>query len=235
MSHLRKEELERLDTLVSEYLKFRSYKQTQHQLFLDKRSPIKQTDTAARQQRQTIQRFLNALDGGDYPRMLTLWDTYVSSKIGTVKSTALNAEARDAEFIVNLCCAIYPFRAEVIETAGSPAVAAKVAARSMTIYNHFLETRGARLVQQGQEFVAYRNIHKIPFPPQHPHFAHLFTSDWYSYARERVINFLEKFFAPEDEPVLCGLYVSCSMFFLSFLVSLSLSLSLDLLVPACIL
>lgn len=206
MSHLSRDELERLDTLVSEYLLFRSYKQTQHQLFLDKRSPIKQSNIAERNQRTTIQRFLNALDGGDYPRMLTLWDTYISSKIGTVKSTALNAESRDAEFMVNLCCAIYPFRAEVIERAGSSVVAAKVAARSMTIFNHFLKTRGARLVQQGQEFVAYRNLHKIPFPPQHPHFAHLFTSEWYSETRNRVINFLEKFFAPEDEPVLCSLY-----------------------------
>ena len=136
MSHLSRDELERLDTLVSEYLLFRSYKQTQHQLFLDKRSPVKQSNVIERNKRTTIQRFLNALDGGDYPRMLTLWDTYISSKIGTVKSTALNAESRDAEFVVNLCCAIYPFRADVIERAGSSVVAAKVAARSMTIFNH---------------------------------------------------------------------------------------------------
>ena len=37
--HLKSEELERLDQLVSEYLMFRSFKQTSQQLFLDKRSP----------------------------------------------------------------------------------------------------------------------------------------------------------------------------------------------------
>ena len=205
-SHLNRESLERLDSLVSEYLLFRSYKQTQAQLFMDKRSPTKRSETDARNARNQIMRFLSALDGGDYPRMVTLWDTYVGSKIGTVKSTALNAEARDAEFIVNLCCAIYPFRAEVIENAGSSGVAAKVAARSMIIYKHFLETRGARLVQPGQEFEVYRKLHKIPFPPQHPLFSHLFTDEWYDQARERVIAFLEKFFAPNDEPVLCSLY-----------------------------
>ena len=205
-SHLSRDSLERLDSLVSEYLLFRSYKQTQAQLFMDKRSSTKRSDTDARNARNQIMRFLSALDGGDYPRMVTLWDTYVGSKIGTVKSTALNAEARDAEFIVNLCCAIYPFRAEVIENAGSSNVAAKVAARSMVIFKHFLETRGARLVQPGQEFEVYRKLHKIPFPPQHPLFSHLFTEEWYDRARERVITFLEKFFAPNDEPVLCSLY-----------------------------
>ena len=206
--NLKKDELERLDTLVSEYLLFRSYKQTQHQLFLDKRSPaIKlSSNTEARNQRQVISRILNSLDSGDYPRMITLWDSYVAQKIGTLKSTALNSEARDAEFVLNLCCAIYPFRPEVIETAGSPSVAAKVAARSMTIFKHFLETRGARLIQKGQEFAHYRNLYKIPFPPEHPQFSHMFTDEWYSAARERIAMFLEKFLSPSEEPTLCGLY-----------------------------
>ena len=206
---LRPVELERLDTLVSDYLVFRSFKQTQQQLFLDKRTPaskLNADDAGARNRRTIIQRILNALDGGDYPRILTLWDTYIAQKIGTVKSMALNAEARDAEFLVNLNCAIYPFRPDVIQTAGSPDVASKVAARSMTMFKHYLETRGARLAQKGEEFGLYRNVYKIPFPPAHPQFKHLFGEEWYTSTRQRIIGFLEKFFTPEDEPVLCQLY-----------------------------
>ena len=208
-ANLKPAELERLDTLVSEYLLFRSFKQTQQQLFLDKRSPaakLKGDDSGARNQRAIIQRILNALDSGDYPRTLTLWDTYIAQKIGTVKSTVLNAEARDAEFLVNLSCAIYPFRSNVIQTAGSPDVAAKVAARSMTMFKHYAETRGARLVQKGEEFAPFKNLFKIPFPPTHPQFKHMFGEEWYTTSRERIIFFLEKFFAPDDEPVLCQLY-----------------------------
>jgi len=202
---MHQQELERLDTLVSEYLLFRSFKQTQHQLFLDKRSPTKSTETG-RHERAIVQRLLVALDSGDYPRLITLWDTYISSKIGTVKSTVLGAEARDAEFLMNLSCAIYPFRGDVIASAGSPSVAAKVAARSMTIFKHYLETRGARLVQKDQEFVSYRNLYRIAFPPTHPQFKHLFSEDWQKSCRDRIVMFLEKFFVPADVPVLCQLY-----------------------------
>lgn len=206
---LKPNELEKLDKLVSEYLLFRSFKQTQQQLFLDKRSPaakLNTDDAGARNRRAIIQRILNAIDSGDYPRILTLWDTYITQKIGTLKSTALNSEARDAEFLVHINCAIYPFRSDVIQKAGAPEVAAKVAARSMSMFKHFVETRGARLVLKGEEFAAYKNLYKIPFPPTHPQFQHLFSEQWYSETRQRIISFLEKFFAPEDEPVLCQLY-----------------------------
>jgi len=208
-ANLKPQELERLDTLVSEYLLFRSFKQTQQQLFLDKRSPatkLNGDDAAARNQRSIIQRILNALDSGDYPRILTLWDTYISQKIGTVKSTLLNAEARDSEFLVNLNCAVYPFRSSVIQQAGTPEVAAKVAARSMAMFKHYVETRGVRLVQRGEDFAAYKHLFKAQFPPSHPQFQHLFSEQWYSDSRQKIITFLEKFFAPEDEPVLCQLY-----------------------------
>ncbi len=208
-ANLKPTELERLDTLVSDYLVFRSFKQTQQQLFLDKRSPankLNSDDSGARNRRAIIQRILNAMDSGDYPRTITLWDTYIAQKIGTVKSMSLNAEARDAEFLVNIGCSIYPFRSDVIQNAGSPDVAAKVAARSMTMFKHYVENRGARLVQKGEEFSLYRGLFKIAFPPAHPQFKHLFSEEWYISTRERIIAFLEKFFAPEDEPVLCQLY-----------------------------
>jgi hypothetical protein len=208
-ANLRPQELERLDTLVSEYLVFRSFKQTQQQLFLDKRSPASKLggdDSGSRNRRAIIQRILNALDSGDYPRCITLWDTYISQKIGTVKSMALNTESREAEFLYNLACGIYPFRSHVIKEAGSPDVASKVAARSMTMFKHYVQNRGIKLVQNGEEFSIYKNLFKIAFPPAHPQYSHLFSEEWYNETREKIIKFLEKFFTPENEPVLCQLY-----------------------------
>jgi len=207
---LGQEELEKLDKMVSDYLLFRSFKQTQQQLFLDKRSSLHgngQTKEGGRHQRATIQRILNALDNGDYPQLVTLWDSFITQKIGTVKSSLLAAEAREAEFLANLCGAIYPLRPEIIQIAGDPALAAKVAARAMTIFKHYLETRGARLVEfKDLEFYPYRNLFKIAFPPAHPQFKHLFTDAWSRTARERIVKFMEKFFTPSDLPVLCTLY-----------------------------
>ena len=200
-------ELEKLDQLVSDYLLFRSFKHTQQQLFLDKRQPISVNKESVRHLRDTIQRILNAFDSGDYPRLVTLWETYINQKIGTVKSTLIAVEAREMEFLANLCCAIYPFRSEVIKSAGSPAVAAKVAARSMTIFKHYQETKGNRVCQQkDHEFFAYRNVHKIAFLPTHPQYKHMFTEDWIRSARSRIMRFMEKFFTPTDLPVLCTLF-----------------------------
>lgn len=200
-------ELEKLDQLVSDYLLFRSFKHTQQQLFLDKRQPLSVNKESSRHLRDTIQRILNAFDSGDYPRLVTLWETYINQKIGTVKSTLIAVEAREMEFLANLCCAIYPFRSEVIKSAGSPAVAAKVAARSMTIFKHYQETKGNRVCQQkDHEFFAYRNVHKIAFLPTHPQYKHMFTEDWIRSARSRIVRFMEKFFTPTDLPVLCTLF-----------------------------
>ena len=201
-------ELEKLDQLVSDYLLFRSFKHTQQQLFLDKRQPLLgHREQSGRHLRDTIQRILNALDNGDYPRLVTLWDTYVTQKIGTVKSTLIAVEAREAEFLANLLCSIYPFQSEVIQSAGSPAVAAKVAARSMGIFKHYLESKGNRLaLQKDHEFFAYRNVHKIAFLPSHPQYKHMFAEEWRRSTRERITRFMEKFFTPTDLPVLCTLF-----------------------------
>ena len=50
----------------------------------------------------------------------------------------------------------------------TPEIAAKVAARSMTIFKHFYESRGNGCAQQGSEFYSYRGLYKIAFPPTHP-------------------------------------------------------------------
>ena len=90
-SHLNRESLERLDSLVSDYLLFRSYKQTQAQLFMDKRSPSKRSETDARNARNQIMRFLNALDGGDYTRYAD--PSHVLSRTDTRRTPRCHADA----------------------------------------------------------------------------------------------------------------------------------------------
>ena len=56
----------------------------------------------------------------------------------------------------------------------APHAAAKAAARSMTVFKHFYESRGSCVATQGSEFHNYRGLHKIAFPPTHPQCKELF-------------------------------------------------------------
>jgi hypothetical protein len=57
---------------------------------------------------------------------------------------------------------------------GAPDKAAKAAARSMTIFKHFYESRGSILALKGSEFYNFRGLHRIAFPPTHPQCKELF-------------------------------------------------------------
>ena len=57
----------------------------------------------------------------------------------------------------------------------APETAAKAAARSMTIFKHFFESRGGGVATQGSEFHNYRALYKIAFPPTHPQCKELFV------------------------------------------------------------
>ena len=180
----------KLDDLVIEYLNWRGYKQSYKHLVNERQNASNKS--VFDEQRLIIDRIMSSFLEGDYPRALTLWDTYVIQGLHD-RSVIINNDARTAEFILNLYIAIFPFRMEVIKTAPTPKVASATAARSMTIFKHFVESRGSRLVQKDQEFEPYKNLHKIAFPPTHPQFKHLFSEDWMKTAKSRVISFLERY------------------------------------------
>lgn len=204
------QDLSKLDDLVAEYIYFRGYKRALTQFNIDRQGRFNThaQDGIVSEQlalRSCRDRVMSALESGDYPQALTLWDALVIQTLNN-RSVAMNNEARTAEFILNLFLAIYPFRSEVIKSAGTPRIASATAARSMTIFKHFLESRGHRLTQRDQEFANYRNLHKIAFPPTHPQFKHLFTEDWTKMAKYRLAAFLERFFGAPEPPLLCQIF-----------------------------
>jgi hypothetical protein len=186
-----------LDEFVSEYLLFKNCKQS-HELFTTEKDYFK-SPTSIEEQKLVISRIVSAVVNGEYTTALTLWDTYVIS-------SSQNQEADSAEFIMNLFCAIYPFRSDVIKSAGNPKIASKVAARQMTIFKHYIESKGYDLVQQDSAFASYRGLPKIAFPPTHPAFKHLFTQEWMRNAILKISQFLDKYFQSTVEPQLCKIY-----------------------------
>ena len=203
---------EELDQAVCDYLSFRSYLTSLDSLEnerrrLGQRGTVEGTNGInGSNSEEIIENIMKSFSEGDYPRVLTLWDAYVVQSLRD-RSAQIGAEARVAEFYINLQCATFPFRNNVLREVGAPNVAAKLAARSMTIFRSYIESRGKSILQN-QEFQVYKNLHKIAFPPTHPSFSHLFHEQWIPMAQRNVLGFLKKFYSSSDLPYLCQLYVS---------------------------
>ena len=132
-----------IDRLVKEYTEFRDESRA---------SPDQQLGD------DIVDRIMKAFDCGDYPTILTLWDSYVAQKLHPDEDAALQDDADVAEFYMHLHCATCPFRQSIMKSMGSPAAAAQLAARSMTIFKHFIESKGKHLFRSHAEFqVSIRN------------------------------------------------------------------------------
>ena len=223
------EKIAELDQLVHSYLQFRQC-DASATAFVETKKPnvhaaVKANKKTAKNNHQppVADRILAAFDDGDYPLLLSLWETFIvqpaldrlaSSSTSSSSSvpSALEEQRKNAEFLCNLHCAIYPFRADVMRRAGSPDVAATVAARAMTIFKHFMETRGHDLIHKGHPLHKFRGVHKIAFPPTHPNCKELFASAWVPTARDEVRAFLDAFLAsasPSDHlPALYKIFLS---------------------------
>lgn len=184
--------LDELDQLVENYLKFRKFPKAAAAL-ADERTDA-DNNKELEDRHEVIERIMKSLESCDSLRLLTLWDTYVTQVLNQHPQETI-AEARVAEFYLHLYCATYPFRGEVLESANTPDVAARYAARSMTIFKHFLEQRGRRLLKM-PEFAGIKNLHKIAFPPTHPGYSYLFRSEWVNNTKAHIFNFLTTFFQP---------------------------------------
>ena len=109
------------------------------------------------------------------------------------KTKAIQMESFIAEFLMHLYCTSFVFRPETVKNYKSSADIAKVAARAMTIFKHFTETRGSKVLLL-DDFQKYKVLYKIAFPPTHPAFAHLFKMDWVENTRDRIVAFLHQFY-----------------------------------------
>jgi hypothetical protein len=184
--------LDELDQLVENYLRFRKFGKSVEALAAERQEAKNIKELENRD--DVIDRIMKSLEKCDSLRLLTLWDTYVIQVLDEHPAETV-AEARVAEFYVHLYCATYPFRGEVLETVNTPDVAARYAARSMTIFKRFLELRG-RLLLKMPEFSGIKSLHKIAFPPTHPSYSYLFRPEWVTSTKERIRKFLTEFFMP---------------------------------------
>ena len=198
------DEILELDQMIYDYLLFRNYKSSSHHFNIERQFHKSHDNGMDNEQKESIiDRIMTAVEKCDSPRLLSLWDAYVVQGLSQ-KSVAVNAETRIAEFYIHLYCATYPFRNESLTAARTPAVASKHAARAMTIFKHYLETRGKRLLKT-PEFQGFRNLHKVGFPPTHPSFSYLFRDDWVAMVKDKISKFLRYFFNVVEPPALLSL------------------------------
>jgi len=181
------------DDIVAEYLFYKGYRETLKSFEEDRQ--VKSIVSARETNREIYGSLIESFLRGDYSTSLTLWNNHVISEMLTL-SRAMQSELKKIEFYVNIYMATYPFRNSSIEAAGSPDLAAKDAARAMTIFKHFLESRGKDTLKTSQ-FQIYKDLPKIAFPPTHPKFSHLFRSDWIDDTEALVLSFLKRIFQPK--------------------------------------
>lgn len=190
-------DLTEVDDIVSEYLSYRRFYRS-----LDCFQQERQLGKSERQEIGIVEQVTNALNVKDIDTLIPLWDTYITKTIHSAPDEIL-LSANIAEFYMHLYCATYSFRNDYLETISSPALAAKTAARSMTIFKRFVETRGKVLIKT-PEFQVYKSLFKVAFPPTHPSFAFMFKDSWDVMAKNEVIQFVEKY-CLSHPPRLCHL------------------------------
>jgi hypothetical protein len=198
-------DLTELDQLVSDYLVFRQFYGSARQLNIDRASinASDSIDVDTKESEVVLANIEHAMHVNDCAQLLTLWDKYVVQTL-ELRSESIIAAARATEFNLHVYCATHPFRPKFISSAQTPNAAAVAAARSMTIFKHFVEFRGKPLLKN-PDFSVYKNLHKIAFPPTHPSFTFLFRDGWDTLTKESILKFLKNYLHP-DPPALYILY-----------------------------
>lgn len=106
-----------LDKMVSDYLLFRNCGEASLAL-LRKREFFRDEYQNDDEKPVIAGKILAAFDSGDYALLLSLWESYVIQSSNESLSTTLAYEMKAVEYLCNLHCAVYPFRAEVIRKVG---------------------------------------------------------------------------------------------------------------------
>jgi len=109
-----------LDDLVEDYLRFRLAPRT-----LISFQNEKITNSSDPEKSHIKERILSAFSNGNYPILLQLWDSLVIKYLPS-RSLGIVAESNKVEFLINIHCAIFPFRTEVLHKAKEPDIAARV-------------------------------------------------------------------------------------------------------------
>lgn len=147
-------DFEHLDGLVHEYVTYRQE---------EKRRQTDGQQGAAQYPGSTVvDRIMKAFDCGDYPNSLSLWDSYVTQALDPADPVQC-LEADVAEFYMHLHCATCPFRSAMMSMMAGPRQAAELAARSMTIFKHYLSSKGRNMLSSPEFKVRYRNFVFLEF------------------------------------------------------------------------
>ena len=169
-----------VDDLITEYLTFQGYDQTLEN-FLESTSTtspnarVKDLDGDERDNVELIlSEFMVAFDEGNHVDLFILWQNHVPRPLLRVNSQHPDAlTAMKLEFYLNLHCAVYPFRDEVLAEAGSLEEASKRCGKAMSVFRRYISSRGKSL-SQTPEFIAFYALPYVPSPTEHPTFKGMF-------------------------------------------------------------
>ncbi len=192
------------NNLIDEYLDRQGYLSTLHQfrreiLTKEGTGDSNNNSNNSNKQQEVFQFFKRAFSQGDYPGLLNLWDIYLVPLLQQQLGADEEIAVLKLEFQLHLYMAIYPFKLEVVKTLNNPQRAGSMAARSMAIFRHYIESRGYLYLQINKAFNSYKNLHKIAFPPTHPNYKHLFSSEWQTNIRISFFEFINKMFPAKEE------------------------------------
>lgn len=175
----------KVDSMITEYLTYQAYDLTLEN-FLESTattSPNQRVKDLTRgpednQSDFIIGEFMQAFDEGNHVDLFILWQNHVPRPLLRVNSPHPEVlTALKLEFYLNLHCAVYPFRDEVLTQAESLEEASKRCGKAMAVFKRYIESRGKGL-SQTPEFIAFYALPYVPSPTEHPTFSPMFTNEW---------------------------------------------------------
>ena len=80
--------MERLDSAIAEYLSFRSYNETLNAFSVERveYDPIKEEESKNQDSELKIDRIMSTIVDADYPKAISLWDSYINQHIEKYES-----------------------------------------------------------------------------------------------------------------------------------------------------
>jgi len=185
-----------VDDLITEYLTHQSYDQTLEN-FLESTSAtspnarVRDLDGDDGDNVELIlTEFMTAFDEGNHVDLFILWQNHVPRPLLRVNSQHPDAiTAMKLEFYLNLHCAVYPFRDEILAEAGSLEEASKRCGKAMSVFRRYISSRGKSL-SQTPEFIAFYALPYVPSPTEHPTFKGMFKEEWMLELRRKLRKFI---------------------------------------------
>ncbi|GMH60439.1 hypothetical protein TL16_g03051 [Triparma laevis f. inornata] len=140
-----------------------------------------------------LSEFLQSFSTGNHVDLFILWQNHIPRSLLRLnsESTPEHQSAMQLEFYLNLHCAVYPFRDEVLRRAKSLEEVTTACGKSMSVFRRYIESRGKTL-SQTPEFIAFYALPYVPNPTEHPTFSLMFTQGWMDDLKLKLVHFVRK-------------------------------------------